>query len=440
MMMKLQVQVQTSVQVVKRATAPFVASLPPTSRRATCGSRMGDHLAISFLWQGLIERCVSNAAREGPSSASTSARAGLVTFTARDLVEYLVGASGRSPSRAAALLLVESLRARDVIRARDGGEHRFEGNGVRWVCRNDEVLSSTTSFSVAALMNRPFYVLAAPMLKQGTLFLNSRFFVLDRAEARLYVFSSDVSSQPRYFIDFRRASAVVTLLRPSIGTGQKGAGEFESGWETDDSDTDVDDAGESSAGAYNSTTPWLPRGTGLSALPPGGKGALWGFSIVCSGSGPSITAYAAHERRARVWVRSLTAAAACKPAREVLSHSQQRLRRATDIRPPRAALEVDALDGKVLRAAAIFEAEESAMRSASGKSLSSNVPAPEAGTLAIEPSRAAMPSSPRTPWLLSIFSPSSLLGTATSSSPRPVPENSPPLPSPTPPPLTRGRA
>ena len=164
----------------------------------------------SLLWQELIERNVIDASREGLPSAS-SPRGGLVTFSARALIDF-IESTGRVTSRASGVELGEALRARDVIRPRDGGERRFVCDSTRWVCRADEAPSPVTSFSVAALLNRGHYVLAAPMLKQGAVFLNARFFVLDRAEARLYVFSSDAASQPRYLSDFRTTNAKLALI------------------------------------------------------------------------------------------------------------------------------------------------------------------------------------------------------------------------------------
>ncbi len=53
---------------------------------------------------------------------------------------------------------------------------------------------------------------------QGTLFLNRRYFVLDRLSRRLYVFTSDIDAHPRYRIDF-------AVTRCTVTGGGDGAGD-----------------------------------------------------------------------------------------------------------------------------------------------------------------------------------------------------------------------
>ena len=310
----------------------------------------------SVLWQVLIERLVSGARRDpSAGAASPSAPApGLITFSPRDLVTYLV-ASGCRPTRAEAAALCEALRARDIIRPPRSIDARFtDGAAGRWACRHDEAPSPECSFSVAALMARSEYVLCAPLFKQGALFLNARFFLLERAECRLYVYNSDCAALPRYYVDFRKcadggAPCAVALLAPGGGGGG-----LEKDWTTDDSDTEAEEGGQQAAGggagaaaaaaagaAGARPSPWLPRGTGASSLPVA-KAAAWGFQI--TGPALRIIAYASSQRRAVVWVRALRAAAACKPARPFLSHSQMRLKRGARVDPPQgdAAGPVDA--------------------------------------------------------------------------------------------------
>jgi hypothetical protein len=306
---------------------------------------------MSTLWRDVIQAQVAGATRD-PQTGAT-----VVPATA--LVSWLV-MSGCAGSRAAAAELGEALRARDVIRPLSG-ECRFSDSGTRWVCRADEDPSPQTSFSVSALLNSSSFLLAAPFLKQGALFLNPRFFLLDRSTCRLYVFTHDYSTAPRYYVDFVAQACTVTLVDPSASTAAAassssssagaGAAAANGRWEGgDESNSDTEDdeddelgplaGGGRSAGSSSSSglppplAPWLPRGTGSSSL-PSGRARAWGFTL----TGPSlrVVAYTPSERRARVWVSAIAAACARRAPRPIVSHSQQRLRR-INIAPPLAVL------------------------------------------------------------------------------------------------------
>lgn len=158
-------------------------------------------------WRTAIDAAVVGATRDTET--------GISVFVARDLVSWLV-VSGRCSSRTEASLLCEVLRARDVIRP-TSGESRFEDGPGRWKCRAGEAPSSATMFSVAALLNAPGnYVMGGAFLKQGAVFLNPRYFVLDCTTSRLYVFTSHAGTSPRYYLDFvDKPGCTVTLHAPA---------------------------------------------------------------------------------------------------------------------------------------------------------------------------------------------------------------------------------
>jgi hypothetical protein len=52
---------------------------------------------------------------------------------------------------------------------------------------------------------------------QGTVFLNRRYFVLDRLSRRLYVYTNDIASHPRYHLDFAETRCSVTAGVDSSG-------------------------------------------------------------------------------------------------------------------------------------------------------------------------------------------------------------------------------
>lgn len=62
---------------------------------------------------------------------------------------------------------------------------------------------------VCPLLSFPSPHLLFNRIFQGTVFLNRRFFVLDRLSRRLYVYTSDISASPRYCIDFTSVLCVV---------------------------------------------------------------------------------------------------------------------------------------------------------------------------------------------------------------------------------------
>jgi hypothetical protein len=222
-----------------------------------------------FAWRDFILSSVPGAKRE-PGQPS------LVSFISSELVTLLFQ-SKRCASRAEAINLCESLRARDVFRpmqpssAVSNGIKFTDSRSVRWVCRADEPVSQVHSFSVAAIFNSSNYVLAAPFMKQGAFFLNRRFFLLDRATCRLYVYTDDASSSPRYYADFSTAvdasyssqavvaykvrllapdGASVELMDPSLSSfamnGSKGKQHGSRNSFTDyveDADTDTEDDG-----------------------------------------------------------------------------------------------------------------------------------------------------------------------------------------------------
>ena len=135
-----------------------------------------------------------------PGAFADRANGGLVTFVARDFATWLVTV-GRVKTRAEAELLGDMLRARDVIRPATGDVRFSATAAVQWVCRGGEVATSTNSFSVAALLGRHRrYVLGASFLKQGALFLNPRFFALDRAACVMYVYTHEAALSPRYMV------------------------------------------------------------------------------------------------------------------------------------------------------------------------------------------------------------------------------------------------
>jgi hypothetical protein len=156
-------------------------------------------------WRAAVDAHVVGASRDA---------VGLTSFPARSLVTWLVSV-GRVASRAEATLLAEVLRARDVIRPL-AGEDRFEDTTARWRCRSGEPPSAATMFTVAALLNAPGnYVLGAAFLKQGAVFVNPRYFVLDRTTCRLYVFTDHHGVAPRYYLDFAaKPGCTVSLIAP----------------------------------------------------------------------------------------------------------------------------------------------------------------------------------------------------------------------------------
>lgn len=134
-----------------------------------------------------------------PGAVVDRTNCGLVTFVARDFCTWLMTV-GRVKSRAEAELLGDMLRARDVIRPASG-DPRFTSAVIPWVCRGGEVATAQNSFSVAALLGRSRrYVLGASFLKQGALFLNPRFFALDRGAYVLYVYTHESALAPRYMV------------------------------------------------------------------------------------------------------------------------------------------------------------------------------------------------------------------------------------------------
>lgn len=134
-----------------------------------------------------------------PGAVVDRANGGLVTFVARDFATWLMTV-GRVKTRAEAELLGEMLRARDIIRPASG-DARFASAIIPWVCRGGEASTAANSFSVAALLGRSRrYVLGASFLKQGALFLNPRFFALDRGACVLYVYTHESALAPRYMV------------------------------------------------------------------------------------------------------------------------------------------------------------------------------------------------------------------------------------------------
>lgn len=293
---------------------------------------------MASLWRDIIAGNVKGVERD---------KSGLVSFAASSFVSFLVS-SGTVAARATAVELCEALRARDVIRPA-AGEARFtDAATTRWICRADEEQSPTTSFSVSALLNSSNYVICAPFLKQGSWFINPRFFLLDRSTCRLYEFNHDFSTQPRHYIDLPSQPCVVSLINPTAGTAASSsslgtpsrrtsrASSSGGGDVSDASDTE-DEGGGDNAGWLSlpaPLAPWLPRGTGQASLPTG-RSKAWGFSI--QGPGIKLVCYTTSSARARVWVQAIGAACACRAARPILSHSQQRLR-TINITPPPAVL------------------------------------------------------------------------------------------------------
>ena len=140
------------------------------------------NMELDTAWREIIRSNV-------PGAYTDRSNGGLVTFVARDFANWLV-VCGFLRSRADAELMGEMLRVRDVIRP-SGGESRFSSATVPWVCRGGEVPTSNNAFSVASLIGRSKrYVLGASFLKQGTLFLNPRFFTLDRYVGVVFVLAA----------------------------------------------------------------------------------------------------------------------------------------------------------------------------------------------------------------------------------------------------------
>lgn len=167
-------------------------------------------------WRDVISEHCRSARLVFASAAAAQLASGAVLFEARDLVDLLL-ASRRCSSRLEAVELGDKLRARDIIRpATPSSDTRFRDDKAAWVCRAGEEATTANSFSVPALLNaRHHYVLAAPFLKQGAFFLNPRVFVLDRTSRRLYVFTTETSPSPRYYIDLSRPTTAVVMVNSS---------------------------------------------------------------------------------------------------------------------------------------------------------------------------------------------------------------------------------
>ena len=151
-------------------------------------------MELDLQWRDIIRTHV-------PGAIADRTNNGLVTFVARDFATWLVTA-GLVKSRAEAELLGEMLRARDVFRPATG-DSRFSSVVAPWICRGGEPQTSANAFSVAALLGRSRrYVLGASFLKQGTLFLNPRFFTLDRAACVMYVYTHETALVPRYMVSY----------------------------------------------------------------------------------------------------------------------------------------------------------------------------------------------------------------------------------------------
>lgn len=298
-------------------------------------------VSIGTLWRNIIESSVPGTTYGTPLTISSTKETYIpLVFMGNQFISYLLS-TGCIQQRSQGIEWGEALRARDIIRPLTN-ECRFSDSNTKWVCRSNEPVSSLYSFSVAALLNSTNFVLAAPFLKQGTLFLNPRFFLLDRTTARLYVFTYDYSTSPRYYVDFVTQQCTVTLLQPISSSSISNSSSTTAAILTmnDDSDSDTEDENDTTSSSASlesvypsssSSTPvWLPQGTGTTTL-PAGKTKSWGFIL----NGPSlrIVAYTDRERRARVWVRGITATIARYAPRPIVSHSQQRLRK-INISPP----------------------------------------------------------------------------------------------------------
>lgn len=93
-------------------------------------------------------------------------------------------------------------------------QHKFEDADLYYrMCADDPAPGGDTErLPVAELLTTRDHVLAGWFFKQGHVFLNRRYFVLDGDNRRLYVYTNDVAGEPRYFVALQRGCR----LRASI--------------------------------------------------------------------------------------------------------------------------------------------------------------------------------------------------------------------------------
>lgn len=157
------------------------------------------------------------------------------------------------------------------------------------------------------------------------MFLNRRYFVLDRLSRRLYVFTSDISPSPRYCIDFITVKCQVdglaplpdsllpSALAPLSGTSLSSLTSLdEMGLFAPFSDSGLSSRARGGPSmSFASYDPTMSPGRAslnadsLDALPSTSRQ----YGIEIKGNGVLILAYAASQREYYVWLKALSDAA-----------------------------------------------------------------------------------------------------------------------------------
>ena len=155
-------------------------------------------MELSRAWAHVIRESLPRPTRGLPDVPSDALPG--VAFLASDFCDWVVG-SGACP-RSRAVALGEMLRARGIIAPLSECSGFGDAGSAVWAaCAGG---GAPPAFSVAALLSAPrSYVMGAAFLKQGALFLNPRYLVLDTA-ARLGNDGAGAASSPS-----RKCSPVV---------------------------------------------------------------------------------------------------------------------------------------------------------------------------------------------------------------------------------------
>ena len=160
-------------------------------------------------------------------------------FVGAQFVSWLVD-TGRVGSRQEGAFLGELLRLNNVLH-HVVDAHKFEDGDLFYrMTADDSAETAASRLPVAELVVSRDHALAGWFFKQGHVFLNRRYFVLDGDHRRLYVYTNDVAGSPRYYISLVkgcRLSASVALPPPSNHAAVLAASAANDAAAADDDDT-----------------------------------------------------------------------------------------------------------------------------------------------------------------------------------------------------------